>query len=1062
MTNVLEVVRAGAGSGKTTDLCNTVAQAVADGLDPARILATTFTKKAAAELKNRIQSTLLQKIGHAQADRMELASIGTVHSVAHHLLRRYAIDLGLSPDVEVFDQGATVVLDNLLAALVGSPKWGKLAELAVRLGVNDLSKQILVLLAAKRGNRIDEDAFRIQLAKNAARLCQIMAPNGVRNQEVPDNHLNNLAMVAAKRITQANDSQKNTSEALWKLRRLASGQGPYWSMYLDAIKITAGKRSGADQMLDELRQHARDVRSNPRLHRELTEYYELLTEVTLLLEGDYAKYKLERGLVDFTDLEILMLRLLEDETLTERLSKDFHLVVVDEFQDTNPLQLAIFQRLRAVAKMSRWVGDSRQAIYGFRDTDPNLVDQVWSQVPPHLRLALPNNYRSQKGLVQLVGELFHPHFDEDPRQLPCKEAEARGVERWLLNVKNNEDEAIALACGIAQLCREGARFQDIAVLQKTHDQLEQLATAMDEVGLPYLLESPGLFSTREGALLLAGLRIVANRGDSLAAATIVHYMNPSEEPTPNWLSERLNFLAELQVNSETGVQEFVQPWEGDSLLAALETIDASNHSPLQVMQQVIQALEIPRRVHSWGNAGRRCSNLDCALRHASEYEELQATASSSATLSGLILHLEKLAETQVDLRFISQGHDAITLVTYHAAKGLEWPIVILSGLNSAKEPDMWKPAVRGTDSGADPLSNRQLRCWFWPFGKVDGPYEKLKSGSALEIDALAAPEGQEQAIRESEERVRLLYVGCTRAKRKLVFAHRPDNYPWFQSLDRFDSLLDANRGPGEYSIDNIDTTLVIRHLSDDDLERSHFSQSNVQSWIDGKACGSKPIFNNRYYSPSQAKESAAEVAFECTSLPGQQIFPSKASEAEFAAIGNAVHAYMASVPSLKDARSELKELVAGRCLAAFDATSLLNANQLVHAGDRFCDWVTKQFPGAVWHTEVPVSGPRSAGGQWVGAIDLLLELPNGKLVVVDHKSAPIRRDHCAVKVQEYIGQLSAYDEVLAQAGVQISTSIIHFPLAGVVAELAIQTPERTRLKSPTEEDSIRFVGQPIK
>ena len=83
MTNILEVVRAGAGSGKTFDLCNTVAAAVADGLDPARILATTFTKKAAAELKGRVQAKLLEGKGHAHADRLELAAIGTVHGVAH-------------------------------------------------------------------------------------------------------------------------------------------------------------------------------------------------------------------------------------------------------------------------------------------------------------------------------------------------------------------------------------------------------------------------------------------------------------------------------------------------------------------------------------------------------------------------------------------------------------------------------------------------------------------------------------------------------------------------------------------------------------------------------------------------------------------------------------------------------------------------------------------------------------------------------------------------------------------------------------------------------------------
>ena len=94
MKTTLEIVRAGAGSGKTTDLCETVAVAVLGGLDASRILATTFTKKAAAELKGRIQARLLAgldddtAVAHRQADRLDLAAIGTIHSVAHRLLSR--------------------------------------------------------------------------------------------------------------------------------------------------------------------------------------------------------------------------------------------------------------------------------------------------------------------------------------------------------------------------------------------------------------------------------------------------------------------------------------------------------------------------------------------------------------------------------------------------------------------------------------------------------------------------------------------------------------------------------------------------------------------------------------------------------------------------------------------------------------------------------------------------------------------------------------------------------------------------------------------------------------
>ncbi|WP_149496416.1 UvrD-helicase domain-containing protein [Roseiconus lacunae] len=1035
MTNLLEVVRAGAGSGKTTDLCNTVAQAVADGLDPARILATTFTKKAAAELKGRVQAKLLEGDWHTHADRLELAAIGTVHSVAHQLLRRYAIELGLSPRLEVFEQGADKVLSDLLAA-IPLARWEPLTERTERLGVSDLSSQILALLAAKRGNRICDNTFREHLAASASRVCEILSPNGVASTAQPVSHLFALAEAAINNIeTTTTDTTKTTSDAIKKLRKLNSSKGPLWGTYLDAAKISAGKRSGADQLLDELRLHAAEVRNNPQLHEDLIQFNSLLTEEILLLDAEYTRYKAERGLVDFTDLETLLLGLLEDESLADRLSQDYDLVLVDEFQDTNPLQLAIFQRLRTIAPRNRWVGDSRQAIYGFRDTDPRLVAEVWEQVPEEQRSTLPNNHRSQKGLVQLVGELFAPHFDEDPRQIPQNDAEDRGVERWLLNVKNNDDEAVALACGIAQLHREGTRFGDIAILERGNAQLTRLGVALDEVGIPYLLESPGLFSTREGQLLLAGLRLVANRNDSLAAATVMHLSSDPTTPTPDWLSERLHALANAPVNPETGEAEFQLPWKNDPILAGLEAIDYRNLSPSLVIQQVVEALAIPRRVHTWGNAPQRCSNLDSAIRHAREYEESAATGSGSATLSGLILHLEELATSAKDSRFTSQGHDAVTLMTYHGAKGLKWPVVVLSGLNSARDPDMWKPVVSSETIADDPLANRQLRAWFWPFGITDGPFGSIKKGSLLEIDALATPEGQDQSQCEAQENLRLLYVGCTRAKQKLVFSHRAGNYKWLESLTRIDDLLDPTQEPGEHPIEGIATTLVIRHLSHEELDQHCFDEPATQVWISQDQPSELPVFNKRYYSPSQAQTPTGCAEFTTVTFPGSQFFPAKTTEDQYSSIGDAVHGYMAALPSLINASPEQKTKVAERCITVFSVAAILPASELVRSGDRFIDWVNETYPGAKWHSEVPVSAPRSDGGQWVGTIDLILELSDGMLILIDHKSAPIRRDHCATKAAEYAGQLLAYNEILASSNRTVDATLIHFPLAGVVAQL---------------------------
>ena len=401
----LEVVRAGAGSGKTTDLCQTVADAVAGGLDPARVLATTFTKKAAAELKGRIQQKLLAGKGERlatqqHADRLELAAIGTVHSVAHQMLSRYAIELGLSPRLEVITEEAS---DRALSDLLGAipaEAWQPLADGAERLGISDLHLRVLGLLAAKRGNCISDDDFTDQMNASALRVCELLAPGGPAATETPLSQLYDLAEVALADIDAlVNDVQKNTNTARQKLRQLKSKRISLWGSYLEARKISAGKRSGADAKLDQLRTHAAQVSANPRLHSDIRDFTSALAAATIRIDSQYETYKKERGLVDFTDLEILLLKLLEDESLAVRLAEDFDLVLVDEFQDTNPLQLAIFQQLRGLSPRSRWVGDPKQAIYGFRDTDPALVDNIWQNATDAARTELPNNHRSQRGLV---------------------------------------------------------------------------------------------------------------------------------------------------------------------------------------------------------------------------------------------------------------------------------------------------------------------------------------------------------------------------------------------------------------------------------------------------------------------------------------------------------------------------------------------------------------------------------------------------------------------------------------------------------------------------------------
>jgi ATP-dependent helicase/nuclease subunit A len=1030
----LRVIRAGAGSGKTTRLCEVIAEAVASGLDPARLLATTFTRKAAAELKGRIQERLLTHPGlgararTTAAERLELAAIGTVHSVGHQLLSRYALPLGFSPRLAVLEEaGSSRALHDLLGRMDLAP-WVALAALTKRLSLGSPQALVLDLLDAKRGNRIEDEAFRVQLRSGGTRLCALMAPGGRTEPGLSFEAFYARVAAVLDAIERLQDDTKTTREARRQLARILAARSGAWADFCWAAGIGAGKRSGADALLAPLRAEAAAVLGSRLLHQDIGELLDRLAERTLTLEREYALYKRERGLLDFTDLEVWLLRLLETPALAVSVARDFALVVVDEFHDTNPLQLAIFQRLRWLVDRSYWVGDGKQSIFGFRGTDPELIHAVWDAAPEAARDRLPKNYRSQAGLVQLTGRLFRPLFGEEAMLSPDHPGKPRGVERWILGGKNVEEEARALAAGIRTLRDEGRSLRDVAILTRTNAQAQRIGAACRALGLPVLLELPGLLLTREGALTLAGLQLAVDRSDSLAAATILHLLEDPDTETPSWLAERLRALRA----AEEAQAAPSRPWQGHPAFAPLEAIDHRTLPPTVALQRVLDALRVGDHLRSWGNPAQRLANLDALVLLAQAYEQERQILGAAATLPGLVAYLTDLSDQATDFTRAPYGIDAVTILTYHSAKGLEWPVVVLSGLEVERDPDMWKVTVGGGDPGAEePLAGRMIRYWPWPFGS-------RSAGTDLADRALTSPEGQAAAARAAAECNRLLYVGFTRAKDTLVLAHREGRYAWLASLPGIDTLLPPDAPEGEHRLEDLETTFVLRRPGAPPDGEVVLQADGEQRWLAAlgeSGAHTAPI--RRYYSPSAVEASAPEAAIAAELLPGEPVFP-KVAEAQEADLGQAIHAYLTALPCMAHLPPDRRGAIAVRCLLGFGVEALLTPGALVEMGDRFQKWVEARYPGATWHTEVPLTAPRKGGGQWLGSADLLLRLPAGELVIVDHKCGPVRREQCAKKAATYAGQIRAYQETLASQEAMVRETWIHFPLAGVLTSLSLE------------------------
>jgi ATP-dependent helicase/nuclease subunit A len=991
----LILYQAGAGSGKTYTITQEIVGRLATGeARPECILATTFTRKAAAELKDRIQTRLLRPEDDdpdvplerrlALADSLDEALVGTVHSVGHQVLSRYALHLGISPQLEPVEETARERHLRLVVAEMSPDGLRDLDRLARRFPLEAPQDLVLKILDQKRANAIPDDAFRASMMEGTERLIQVIS--GGTSVDLPGfDGFYDVCNDALARIEGNGDETKTTQGARQELGDLVRAAMGHWQAWGKAAKLKWAKKS--DDAVRELTALARRANVHAGLHADLRAFTACLVERVLELQQRYRTYKATHGLVDFTDLEERFLELLRDEKVATDLAASLDLVVVDEFQDTNPIQLAIFRRLAGLAKASIWVGDAKQAIYGFRGTDARLMQDVVKTVPAPK--TLPKNWRSRAGLVEAVNDIFEPVFGPGTRLQPHHPEEAR-MERWLLEGKNKVLRREAFLAQLQELL-EDEDPAHVAVLVRRNDEAKEIAGELRALGVPALVQTSGLLRTKEGASMVAGLRLVADPGDRLAAAMIQSIEDPAE--TPAWFPR--------------AVQEPESVLDAASV-RALAQIRARAMPPSGVVGAVIQALSLADRVAAWGEPAKRAANLDELVALAQRYEDEAEQQGKAATVTELIYWLENLKAKGEDLLPVPAGVPAVRVMTLHGSKGLEWPVVVLFQDGSPKEPNPFGIRVGGGDPAADPLAGRWIHYWTYPFGTTE--FGLNAEGSGIQDAAKASPEGEALKQAELDETRRLLYVGFTRAKRALIIAEATKSP--LAALPSLDDVLPWD-GEGPH---------VVRVCNG--VPEPKRGDDGSVAWLEAARGPHEHVA--RYWSPSKANSVACEVHAE--KLPGEHPFPRTRAE-DWTSLGQAVHAYLAALPALRGTSSGVKEEHAHMSLRRWGQEGVVEAEALVKAGKRFEAWVQQHMPGATWHAEVPVTGPRPEGGQWIGAIDLLLETPDG-LVVVDHKSADYAPEGWGEKALEHSGQIAAYAWL---AGAE--RGYIHLPLGGGVVRV---------------------------
>jgi ATP-dependent exoDNAse (exonuclease V) beta subunit len=784
------------------------------------------------------------------------------------------------------------------------------------------------------------------------------------------------------------------------------------------------------QMARQVIAHAKELYRHPGPLADAAQHAQILLESAWDALTDYAERKQDKGIVDYTDMIDLARQLLDIPEVLDHVASRFDCLVIDEFQDTNPLQFSLLWTLHEQGVPALIVGDVKQSIMGFQSADPRLMSSLVSK---HRDQGQPlnRNWRSQASLMEIINAISAGMFGADytrltpkadiPSQMSPLEAvcfEGKGIkpgvqaEHIAARVKTIlEDEKPSVYDARLKLNRS-VRGGDIAILGFTHSRLKTYAEALTAIGVRSQLEQDGWFHSRPVQLLYHGLSYVADPGDTHAAL----YLAVTELG-----NDDLNTSTIKLVNGRPLCFPLL-----DRLAAVAEnqedlTVDA-------LVAQTIDAMELVDVTSTWPEAGQARANL---LRFQAEadafvHTDREALAGGGFYGSGLKTFLawllRNLEEKNGDRQPTAHVHDedAVRLITWHAAKGMEWPIVVVTTLDRSVEGRL--PSLDIDYKGFDDLSAvlDNARIQYSPNFSADETNGQFKGP----LDEKAKLEG-----------LNLLYVALTRAKEQLILEW-PQNLAnsskytfWHLLCDAAKMSLDANQMKVGANSFPCRVTAADKALPEA-FERPASPLSATLPVLGRRALEATALPDNltpTFLTPSSLHDPDAdpEPMAITTNRYGPPIELSLISGAER---GLVVHRAI--------------ELI-GQDVSADQACKALGIEnddpdwQVLESATRlFLRALSTEFQPVARHWEVPIVARNQVGSVIAGTVDLLVETDAG-FWIVDHKSD--ETDDRDSRFARYWPQLDCYARALSDGmGLSVAGVAIHWVCYGEISRLEVK------------------------
>lgn len=1030
----INLIKASAGSGKTHRLMELLSEKISAGVSPEGLLATTFTVKAAAELQSRIRQELLKGSNPEMASRVFDGLIGTVNGVCGQLLSEYAIESGLSPALDVLpEDNADMIFAAATHNVIEKYKDG-LEAIASRLELNPLKenpysstadwrKDVRKIVNLARSNAIDKAGLHACAEKSCAELKEVFPASENLSLE------NIKSMLAPYENFKAQGKTTvDSANAINNFLRF-----PSWGKAAGFANCKCAVTKDGDFPIDMLHEIGESVIYSKELFADLSAMIRGVFACAAEALEAYAEYKKAFGLVDFVDQESRVLELLNNnESFQKLMSQRINQIMVDEFQDTSPIQLALFLKLNEFSQNgSVWVGDPKQAIYGFRGTDPELMEAVTASVPSFE--TLPNSWRSKKNLVNFSNEIFKRAFADTPENevvlgIPDERKEkAKGgkLEAWHIIGGNAEERVAALATGIAGLIRDkGVSPGDIGVLFWSNRECADLANALTKWNISASAPSGSLLDAPECQLVMAAYRYCIDKSDTAALVTLSALYG--EEP--DWLNKICKARQAQLALPETERKQSDPFAELKNSKYLEKLVKPADSTPLEILEFVISTLALDRKIAAMSNPDLRMSNLDELRRVCNEYMNQALVNRRAATPAGFVAMLANEEKESAS----SFGENTVNIMTYHKSKGLEFPIVILGSLDSEGKNNAFGIRTIGAETFDinDPLANRSIHYWPWPFGNIK---------NVANLDALLANHPLQKYVkdREIEESKRLFYVGLTRAKDHLIFTMEkkiPKKGDVYLAINWLDSLTNENifhfPMPDKDSDDKSDDKKKVGDKEFEIKTKILTASENIVPLPSPAVYADEMIFSEG--KPARKSPSSEKADGVASLLTQWDYFTGKikCEKGKFNLLGSAFHDYIALNPQANG------KLYAKRLLENYGVEKSVEPAVLVECCQNLYRHLNNAYTGAKISCEVPMTFHNADGTLYQGFIDMLLELPEG-FVIIDHKTHPAAHD-AEKYAASCAGQLSLYRQAVeAATGKKVLQTIIHLPNLGRCYEVKV-------------------------